>query len=101
MFEVLRAANVDWNVFAGAVATFIVTAVVTAFGFRRGMKRANQNTAAATTTTTTIAGATLMDNLSILMLTEALRDNTDQARQIHSCLVQLNLLAQLNLNKKD
>lgn len=98
MFEALRAANVDWNVFAGAVATFIVTAVVTAFGFRRGMKRANQNTAAATTT---IAGATLMDNLSILMLTEALRDNTDQARQIHSCLVQLNLLAQLNLNKKD
>lgn len=97
MFEALRAANVDWNVVAGAIATFIVTAVVTAFGFRRGFKRVNQTPMA---TPTSIAGASLMDNMSIIMLTEALRDNTDAQRQCHACLIEVKTMLQLGLNNR-
>jgi len=97
MFEALRAANVDWNVVAGAVATFIVTAIATAFGFRRGLKRVNRDT----TTPATIAGASLMDNMSIMMLTEALKENTELHRRIHDCLIKIETLLQLGLNKRN
>jgi hypothetical protein len=40
MFAVLPAvANFDWNVAAAAAATFVVTGVATAFGFRKGYKK--------------------------------------------------------------
>jgi putative Mn2+ efflux pump MntP len=97
MFEALRAANVDWNVVAGAVATFIVTAIVTAFGFRRGFKRANQTSV----TPTSIVGASLMDNMSILMLTEALKENTEIHRACYGCMIKIETLLTLSLNKRD
>jgi putative Mn2+ efflux pump MntP len=95
MFEALAAANVDWNVVAGAIATFVVTAVVTAFGFRKGLKRVQE----AKTEVRPIAGASLMDNMSILMLTEALRENTELHRQIHTCLTEIKVILQLGVNK--
>jgi len=97
MFEALRAANVDWNVVAGAVATFIVTAIATGFGFRRGLKRVNRDT---TTPTASIAGATLMDNMSMMMLTEAIKENTDIHRQCFGHLVEIKTLLQMGLNNK-
>lgn len=96
MFEALRAANVDWNVVAGAIATFIVTAIVTAFGFRRGLKKINE----AAVTPTAIAGAALMDNMSMIMLAEALKENTSLNRDILLCLIKVETLLQLGLNKR-
>jgi putative Mn2+ efflux pump MntP len=97
MFATLpQVANVDWNIVAGAVATFVVTAVVTAFGFRKGIKRVVQ----ARNEPTQVVGAALMDNMSMLLLTEALKENTDLHRQIHGCLIKIETLLQLGLNKR-
>lgn len=96
MFEALRAANVDWNVVAGAIATFVVTAVATGFGFRKGLRRLRE---ASNTTTTTITGASLMDNMSILMLTEAIKENSQILREIHPCLIELKLMVQMGMKK--
>lgn len=95
MFAALQAVNVDWNVVAGAVATFIVTAVATAFGFRKGIMRIRQSK----TEPTTIAAATLMDNMSMIMLTEAIKENTAIQRDCHSCMLQLLTIAQIGLKR--
>lgn len=93
MFAALQGANVDWNVVAGAVATFIVTAVATGFGFRKGIRRVQQ----AKTEPTAVVGATLMDNMSMIMLTEALKENTELHRQIHGCLIEVKMILQLGI----
>jgi hypothetical protein len=99
MFAVLPAvANFDWNVAAAAAATFVVTGVATAFGFRKGYKKIEADKAE--TKAVPIVGASLMDNMSIMMLTETLRENTDLHRQIHSCLIKIETLLQLGLNKR-
>lgn len=97
MFAALQGANVDWNVIAGAFATFVVTAVATAFGFRKGFKRLKESK----TDQVHIAGAALMDNLSMQQLTDAIRDNTDLHRQIHGCLLEIKVMLTLALNKRD
>lgn len=97
MFAVLAGASLDWNVAAAAAATFVVTGVATAFGFRKGYKKVEADRLPATVP---IVGASLMDNLSIVMLTEALRDNTELQRQIHTCLTEIKVMIQLSLNKR-
>lgn len=100
MFAVLPAvANFDWNVAAAAAATFVVTGVATAFGFRKGYNKVEADRKAETQAVP-IVGASLMDNMSIMMLQEALRENTDLNRQIHSCLIKIETLLQLGLNKR-
>jgi uncharacterized membrane protein len=99
MFAVLPAvANFDWNVAAAAAATFVVTGVATAFGFRKGYKKIEADRAPQAVP---IVGASLMDNMSILLLTEALRENTDLHRQIQTCLTEIKVLLQLGINKRD
>lgn len=98
MFAVLPVAvNFDWNVAAAAAATFVVTGVATAFGFRRGYKKIADDKKA---DAVPIVGASLMDNMSIMMLQEALRENTDVNRQLHGCLTEIKVMIQLGLNKR-
>jgi putative Mn2+ efflux pump MntP len=96
MFAALQAANVDWNVVAGAVATFVVTAIATGFGFRKGFKRLSEKK----TDQLHIAGATLMDNMSMTVLTEAIRENTEMQRQLFTCMLEIKVMLNLGLGKK-
>jgi putative Mn2+ efflux pump MntP len=96
MFAALQGANVDWNVVAGAFATFVVTAIATAFGFRKGFKRLKEHK----TEQVHIAGATLMDNMSMHQLTEAIRENTELHRQIHGCLLEIKVMLTLAMNNR-
>ena len=95
MFAVLQAANVDWNVVAGAVATFAVTAIATTLGFLKGKKRVRTQA----TEVAPIAGASIMDNMTMMMLTEALKENTAIHRDCHACLLQIITLAQIGLKR--
>lgn len=97
MFAAFQAANVDWNVVAGAFATFVVTAIATAFGFKKGFKRLKENK----TEQVHIAGATLMDNMSMTLLTEALRENTEIQRQVYGCMLEIKVMLNLGLGKRD
>lgn len=94
MFTALAQANVDWNVVAGAIATFVITAIATALGFRKGIKQSKTPK----TEIAPIAGATLMDNMTMMMLTEALKENTELHRQIYGCLVELKTILQIGIN---
>lgn len=89
MFEALVHANVDWNVIAGAIATFVVTAIATAFGFRKGLRKLRD--APAPSQPVPFAGASLMDNYTMMQLTEALKENTSELRSLHPCLIELNV----------
>lgn len=98
MFVALASgASVDWNVVAGAGATFVVTAIATAFGFRKGIRRVRDSK----TEQVHLAGATIMDNMSMVMLTEALKENTELHRQIHGCLLEIKMILQFGISKKD
>ena len=97
MFAALAGANVDWNLLAGAVATFIVTAVATWLGLRKGIKKVKT----VETASTVISGASIMDNMSILMLHESLKETTQELRNVHNDLIQICTLLQLGLNKRD
>jgi hypothetical protein len=97
MFIISAVANLDWNVAAAAAATFIVTGAATAFGFRKGYKKVEADRLPATVP---IVGASLMDNMSIVMLTEAIRENTELSRQIHTCMTEIKVILQLGINKR-
>lgn len=96
MFPVLASANVNWDVVAGAAATFIVTAVVTALGFKKGLRKIRETPPVGHSS---IAGASIMDNMSMIMLTEAIKENTAVQRDCHSCLLQLLTIAQIGLKR--
>lgn len=74
---VAEASSIDWNVVASATATFVVTAVVSWFGLRRGRKAVEEKTHIDNKAeTVAIRGGVLMDNMSMHRLTEAIDDNT-------------------------
>ncbi len=64
---------------AGAVATFLVTAVITFFGLRKGRSDA-QSPSSTGSTPQTLLGATLMENSSMRELTRALDDHTEELK---------------------
>lgn len=76
MSTVSQVASVDWNIVAGAIATFLITAVITWQGLRKGRK----NVEAGKSDITPIVGATLMENTTIMMLSEALKECTEELR---------------------
>lgn len=76
MSVVSQAANVDWNILAGAVATFVITAIVSWQGFKKGKR----NVEAGKSELTPIVGASLIESSSIVRLSDELRDNTAAIR---------------------
>lgn len=76
---VSQAASVDWNIVAGAIATFIVTAWV-AWSGRQKAKKEEEKEQASTPQVPVITGATLQDNFTLLQQAEAARNHTEELR---------------------
>ena len=74
MSTVSTASNfvVDWKVFAGAIATFIVTVAAGWQGIRKGRQKVKSGGSEMTA----IVGASIIETASVRDLTEALRANT-------------------------
>lgn len=77
MSVVSQVADVDWNLVAGAVGTFVVTVIITWQGFRKGKK----NVEAGKSELTPIVGASLIETSSIQMLSIQLQENTHAVRE--------------------
>lgn len=71
-----QAASVDWNIVAGAIATFFVTAWVAWSGRQKAKKQEAEERVAAPPAILT--GATLQDNYSLLQSAEATRNLTQE-----------------------
>jgi NADH:ubiquinone oxidoreductase subunit 6 (subunit J) len=70
-------ATIDWNIFAGAVATFIITALIT----WQGLKKGKRNVETGKSELTPIVGASLIETASIQMLSIQLQENSMAVRE--------------------
>ena len=83
---VSQAATVDWNIVAGAIATFITTAIIAWVGRQSGKKKVEAEEKAMPTVMT---GAVLQDNYTMLMAAEANRQLAEELRMVRYAVVQL------------
>lgn len=69
--------SIDWPVVAAAVGTFITACWATWQGIRLGKAKVESGNS----TITSVVGGTIMDNVTMKELTEALRQNTEALRE--------------------
>lgn len=70
------AANVDWTLVAGAVGTFIAAIWASVKGLQKGKEKVESGNSSITA----VVGGTIMDNMTMRDLTDALRANTDAVK---------------------
>lgn len=70
-----EASHFDWGVIATGLATFVVALWATWQGLQKGKSKIESGTGM-----TAIVGGTLMDNMTMRDLADALRQNTDAIR---------------------
>lgn len=94
------AATIDWNIVAGAIATFLVTGVASWFGLRRGKREVEKkpHIIGDDEELLTVRGGVLMDNKSMRELTHALESleettqrNADMMAKLWEQVVELRM----------
>lgn len=70
-------ATIDWNIVAGATATFLVTGLITWLGLRKGKEKASEPSKS---DITSVVGASLIENATIKELSRSLRETAEAVR---------------------
>lgn len=71
------AVNVDWTLVAGAVGTFIAAIWASVKGLQKGKEKVESGTSSITS----VVGGSIMDNMTMRDLSDALRHNSEEVRR--------------------
>lgn len=92
-----EATSIDWTVIAATLATFVATFIASWRGLKRGRRNLEEKTHIESAhQEIAIKGGVLMDNVTMIRLTEEMRNHTE-ALTIHTRATDQNTSAQLRV----